>query len=120
MRFPLAYPLKNKIIDDQSLKIITQIFPTKQNDVLMIRELAKKDFRIKRIIVFGSAVTMKCGMGSDLDIAVMADVSSEAFPYEIRRQFSALNIPIDVIDYNDIHTNLLKENIDKGVEIYGA
>ena len=118
MRFPLAVKLKSIAIDKESLDIISKVFPTKQESVLQIRAIAKQDGRIKKIILFGSAITLKCGDTSDIDIAIDADVSREDFPYQIMREFADVQSEKDILNYNDIHSDLLKESINKGVCIY--
>jgi hypothetical protein len=46
---------------DESLKYV---FPAKQKDAQVAISLAKEDSRINRLIIFGSSVTMDCGMSS--------------------------------------------------------
>ena len=54
------------------------IFPSMQKEVQKVIEATKNIDCIRRITIFGSAVTMNCGIGSDLDIAVDApDITDE-------------------------------------------
>ncbi len=105
------------ISGDDTIKCV---FPTKQKAAQEAIDLAKKDGRIRRLIVFGSAVTMRCGMTSDLDIAIDAPGISEDDFLKIVRVFSlGIDSEVDVILYNGIRNTLLLQEIDeKGVTIY--
>ena len=99
--------------------ILKSIFPSKQRAAQQAIDFARTDERVKRIIVFGSAVTNKCGMTSDIDLAIDApDVSDEEFP-SVAHNFFLVDSEVDVVHYNRIHSALLKREIDsKGVVIY--
>lgn len=111
MRFPLV------VDGDQSLR---NIFPSKQADTQKAVALAQADRRIRRLIVFGSAVTMRCGTASDLDLAVDApDISEDEFGKLARQFYLGIPSEVDVIHYNAIQNPMLKAEIDgKGVTIY--
>ena len=95
------------------------IFPSKQKAVQKAIELAMNDSRIKRIIIFGSAITMKCGSGSDLDIALdIPDMDFDGFTKIARPFFTEIPSEVDVIHYNDIRSELLKNEVNKGVCVY--
>ena len=95
------------------------IFPSKQKAVQKAIELAAVDSRIERLIIFGSAITMKCGIGSDIDIALdVPDMDFDDFAKLVRPFYSDIPSEVDVIHYNDIHSELLKREIDKGVCVY--
>ena len=84
------------------------VFPSKQKAAQTAIDLAKADSRIERLILFGSTVTMNCGVTSDIDIAIDApDVSEEEF-LKIARSFY-LGVPseLDLIHYNRIRNPLL-------------
>ncbi|MBP5230669.1 MAG: nucleotidyltransferase domain-containing protein [Clostridia bacterium] len=102
---------------DPSLKFV---FPTKQRAVQSAIDLARSDGRIRSLILFGSAVTMNCGMTSDIDLAVDApDVSEEDFPKLAHAFYVNVDSEIDLIHYNYIRSELLKREIDqKGVRVY--
>ena len=75
--------------------------------------------KIKKIILFGSRATGKAKPYSDIDIAIVGELSAEELT-EIRELFeeSSLPIEVDVILYSEISSNLLKNHIEKfGVEI---
>lgn len=115
MKKPNIFPVI--IQGDDNLKYI---FPTKQRDALKAISIAKLDGRIKRLIIFGSSVTMRCGTNSDMDIAIDApDIGSDEFEKIARAFFTGIDSEIDIVHYNSIHSALLKQEIDsKGVDIY--
>ena len=102
---------------DETLKYV---FPTKQRAAQTAIDLAKADGRIDRLVIFGSAVTMQCGMKSDMDIAVDApNMNEDDFMKLARGFYRGIDSEVDVIHYNNIHNALLKREIDeKGVPVY--
>lgn len=99
--------------------VLKHIFPSKQRAAQKAIELAKKDSRINRLIIFGSAVTINCGAGSDLDIAIDApEINGEEF-IKLAHSF-LIEIPseIDILHFNSINNDLLLNNIKKGVCVY--
>lgn len=102
---------------DETLKYV---FPTKQCAAQTAINLAKADTRINRIVIFGSAVTMRCGMTGDMDIAIDApNIGEDDFRKLARGFYRDINSEVDVIHYNNIGNTLLKREIDeKGVSVY--
>lgn len=102
---------------DDTLKYI---FPTKQRAVQTAIDIARADERINRLVIYGSAVTMQCGMNSDIDIAVdVPNISEEDFLKLVHVFHRQIPSEVDVIRYNCISSELLKREIDeKGVEVY--
>lgn len=97
------------------------IFPSKQKDVQKAIEIAEKNEKIRRMIIFGSAVTMNCGIGSDIDIAIDApDIRDDDEFIAIAKPFrKALESEIDIIHLNSTKNDLLRNEIlTKGVDIY--
>ncbi len=97
------------------------IFPLMQKEVQKVIEAAKNLPKIHRIIIFGSAVTMNCGIGSDLDIAVDAPeiADDDEFIEIIRPIRKKLNVDSDILHYNSIHNSILLSEIhSKGVDVY--
>ena len=105
------------VTGEETLKYV---FPTKQKDVQTAIDLAKSDIRIERLIVFGSSVTLNCGMTSDIDMAIDAPgVSFEEFPELAHDFYRMIESEVDLIQYNQIRNALLKDEIDrKGVTVY--
>ncbi len=97
------------------------IFPSKQKDVQKAIEIAEKNEKIRRMIIFGSAVTMNCGIGSDIDIAIDApDIKDDDEFITIAKPFrKALESEIDIIHLNSTKNDLLRNEIlTKGVDVY--
>lgn len=97
------------------------IFPSKQKDVQKAIEIAEKNEKIRRMIIFGSAVTMNCGIGSDIDIAIDApDITDDDEFIAIAKPFrKALESEIDIIHLNSTQNDLLRNEIlTKGVDVY--
>lgn len=96
------------------------IFPSKQRAAQKAIELAKADSRVMRLIVFGSAVTLGCGIGSDIDIAIDAPgVNGDEFLSLAHPFLSEIPSEVDIVHYNSITGELLKNEIhSKGVAIY--
>lgn len=114
-RFVYRFPLVVK--GEQTLQYV---FPAKQRAAHIAIELARSDSRIERLIMFGSAVTLDCGVTSDIDIAIDAPGVSESEFMKLARCFY-LEVPseLDIVHYNRITNPLLKSEIDKkGVELY--
>ena len=101
--------------------VLIHIFPSMQKQVQKVIDFAGSSEAIKRIRIFGSAVTRNCGMGSDLDIAVDApDILSDEEFFSISRPIrSLLDVNADVVHYYTIHSEWLIDEIDtKGVDVY--
>ena len=99
--------------------VLKYVFPTKQKAVQKAISIAKADKRIRRLIVFGSAVTVNCGMASDIDLAIEADADEEDFLKIARNFYIGIPSEVDLIQYNRITSDLLRHEIDtKGVELY--
>ena len=109
--FPIKY---------EGAEELKYIFPSKQKAAQKAIELARADSRVIRLIVFGSAVTLNCGIGSDIDIAIDApEVSGEEFLSLAHPFLSEIPSEVDIIHYNSIGSELLKNEIcSKGVAIY--
>ena len=103
----------------EGAEVLRHIFPSKQRAVQKTIDIAKSDERINRVIVFGSAVTMQCGADSDIDIAIDNNCPDEdSFAALAGVFYREVPSEIDVINYNRVNSDLLKENIEKGVCVY--
>ncbi len=96
------------------------IFPSKQKDVQKAIEIAGKTEKIRRLVIFGSAVTMNCGIGSDIDIAIDAPGITEDEFISMAKPFrQALESEVDIIHFNAVRSELLKNDImTKGAIVY--
>lgn len=66
-------------------------------------------------------MTDRCGQTSDLDIAVDAPgVSEDDFAKIARGFWKAIPSEFDIVDYNNIRSDLLKNEIDKKVIVIYA
>ena len=119
-----VFPIK-KTLNTQHRDLLSHIFPTKQEDVDRIISYAQSDKAIKKVVVFGSAVTWGCGVNSDIDIAIQfygSGKSSEAdrqFSKALSAITSLTHSDFDLINYDKITNEHLKKDIDRnGVTVY--
>ena len=99
--------------------VLRYIFPSKQKAVQTAIDIAGRDHRIEKLIIFGSAITKSCGMGSDIDIAIDApNANTDEFLKIAHSFYRDVPSEIDVIHYNNIRSELLRENVNKGVCVY--
>lgn len=101
--------------------VLKHIFPLMQREVQKVIDTSSQIPEIKRVIVFGSALTLNCGIKSDLDIAVdIPDIQSEdEFLKLVRPIRRAISVDSDILHYNEIKNKLLLSEIDsKGVDVY--
>ncbi len=98
---------------------LRHVFPSKQRAVSQLLALLENDERIRRIIIFGSAVTRNCGIDSDIDVAIDADITSDEFLEIAHTIYIGVNSDVDVIHLNSTKSELLKNEINrKGVVLY--
>ncbi len=109
------FPVRHKGANE-----LKYIFPSKQRAVQKAIELAESDSRINKIIIFGSAVTRQCGIFSDVDIALITDkLDDDEFDAVAGPFFKEVPSELDIVDYNNISSKLLKKEIDEnGVCVY--
>jgi len=100
-------------------KNIYRVYPLKQKVVAQLYKIAGEYKEIKKIYIFGSSVTSKCHIDSDVDICIDADVSDGMRIFEIERQIGNIcDWNCDIVIYSNLG-NRLKETIKKeGVVIY--
>lgn len=110
-RFPVTVKTRCKNID--------RIYPLKQAQVSEIFDRARQFDIVKRIIVFGSSVTSRCNIDSDLDLCVDADVSDGLKVYEMQKAFGdACDWNCDIIMYANMGSALKETVRREGVVIY--
>lgn len=100
-------------------KELKRIFPTMQIPAQKIIDISKTLNKIENIIFFGSAVTLDCGIGSDIDVAFdIPSISESEFYNYLKPIRNSIDIPYDFIHYNSITNQKLIDEIDsKGVKI---
>jgi predicted nucleotidyltransferase len=88
---------------------------------LLINTLIKQP-QIEEVIVFGSRAKGNYKKGSDIDLAIKGKNCTPRLALDLRALINEeLPIPymVDVIDYNSLQQQELKEHIDKvGIEFY--
>lgn len=110
-RFPVTVETECRNID--------KIYPLKQEIAARIYDLAGGFPIIRRIIVFGSSVTPKCGIDSDIDICIDADVSDGLKVYEMQKDVGEIcGWNCDIIMYSDAGKTLRETLEREGVVIY--
>jgi predicted nucleotidyltransferase len=81
----------------------------------------KLDKRVKEIILFGSRAKGNFKKGSDVDIAIIAESLSFDELNKIRAAINELVLPyyVDIIDFNKITNDKLKEHILRVGQVLG-
>jgi len=86
---------------------------------LLVNELSK-DQRVEKALVFGSRAKGTHKLYSDIDIALVGDLSAFGAE-EIKRELDELPLcqKIDVLDYATIRNAALRDHIDRvGIKIF--
>ena len=96
---------------DEPFLNVEKIYPIQQRKVKELINDIKENNKIKRIIIFGSSVTDKCHIGSDVDIYVETQTNN----IELKNQH---NFEYDLWTNNTVDKRLMKEINDKGVIVY--
>ena len=95
------------VVVDTECKNINKIYPIKQRQVAAIYNRARDFDIIRRIYIFGSSVTAKCNIDSDLDMCVDADTSDGLKVYEMQKAFGeACDWNCDIIMYANMGQKL--------------
>ena len=107
------------IVVHSECKNISHIYPLKQNAVAKVYSVASASDIVKKVYIFGSSVTGKCHIGSDLDICIDADVSDGKKVYDLQKDIGEIcNWNCDILMFSNMG-NKLKETVQKeGVVIY--
>mgnify|MGYP002621796224 FL=1 len=98
---------------------IRHIYPLKQNQVARIYDIVRKNDIVHRVIIFGSSITGKCHIDSDLDICIDANVTDGMKIYELQKQIGEIcDWNCDILMYSNLGSTL-KDKVDQeGVVIY--
>ena len=98
-----------------------RVFPTKQRIVKRIHDRFKNDERWSCIVLFGSAVTVKCNPHSDLDLLVRLSEGNVNVDIknEISEQLQELcDWKADIVWFDRIASGeRIYENVLKGIQI---
>lgn len=92
---------------------IERIFPTKQEAVSRMVDLCKTLPNIRRVIIFGSAVTAGCNPWSDIDIYFEMKEPPQRYP-----SIGSHTAVFDKWDNFSVDENLKREIDEKGVVVY--
>ena len=110
----------NTICDCPGVRL-ERVFPTKQKIVKKIHDYFKDDNRLSCIVLFGSAVTIRCNPSSDVDLLVRlsGDNVNNETKNEISERLQELcDWKADIIWYDRITPDeRIYNNILKGVQI---
>ena len=110
-RFPVTVETDCKNID--------RIYPLKQKQISEIYKKAALFPIIRKITVFGSSVTAKCNVDSDLDLCIDADTTNGLKIYEMQKAFGeACDWNCNIVMYSDIGNTLRETVLREGVVIY--
>ena len=94
-------------------KNINYIFPTKQKYIAELVEKCKRDRNIKKLIVFGSAVTGRCNIWSDIDLYYEFDEEPKKYPF-----IDSNHQVFDNFSNFSVSEEFYKEICRKGVIVY--
>lgn len=98
-------------IDDPFLNC-EKVYPTQQRKVRALIDDITEHSGINEIRIFGSSVTERCHMGSDVDIYVEADDTSNLIG-------RAHDFEFDLWTNETVDDRLREEIMAKGVKVYG-
>lgn len=103
---------KWKIVIKNPFKNCSFIYPIQQKKVNELIEYLKQDENVKSIIIFGSSVTSKCHVGSDVDIYV------ELYENKPPIKDKYFNFVFDLWTNFMVDERLKNEILTKGVVVY--
>lgn len=108
---------KFPVVIKSELNFMSQIHPLKQKIVMDIVEKYCNVSGLK-ITLFGSSISERCGIRSDIDLAIKLSVVDDKKFYSVMREVSELcNGEADVLFYNTITNARLLEEINNGIVI---
>lgn len=98
---------------------VQYIYPLKQKLAAQVRETVSQYKSIRKVWIFGSSVTNRCNIDSDLDICIDFFTTNGMEIYEIQNKVGNLcNWNCDILVYSNLG-KFLKNTIEKeGVVIY--
>lgn len=107
-------PLKSswKICIDDPFDNCERIYPIQQRKVRALIDDITENDNVNEIRIFGSSITEKCHMGSDVDIFVDTDVPRDLIAH-------AHDFAYDLWTNDTVDERLREEIMTKGVKVYG-
>jgi predicted nucleotidyltransferase len=95
-------------------------FGLSDEDINKINNILK-EYPIEKAIIFGSRAKGNYKDGSDIDLAILADIKFKEL-LEIKVRYDELFIPykLDIIDYKKIKSKELKEHIKRVGKVFYA
>ena len=111
-----ANPSAWKICIAEPFPNCEKIHPLQQKKVRRIIDAVSQDPRVKEILIFGSSVTSRCHIGSDVDVYMT--VTEDINP--LSRSGLSVDFSYDLFTNYMVDERLLVEIRKKGVRVYGA
>ena len=111
-----ANPSAWKICIAEPFPNCEKIHPLQQKKVRRIIDAVSQDPRVKEILIFGSSVTSRCHIGSDVDVYMT--VTEDINP--LSRSGLSVDYSYDLFTNYMVDERLLVEIRKKGVRVYGA
>jgi predicted nucleotidyltransferase len=116
----------NRVIDSNSFRDVNRIHPIKQKIVNDIVAEAKKDDKVRKIIIFGSSIRYDCDVVSDLDICIAwekdcYDKDGVLLPFtrNMRKVISSVTKgKADVVNYDYLEGTEIEDAVKEGVVVY--
>ena len=108
-------PSSWKVCIERTFKNCEHIYPIQQRKVREVLDIAEANPSVKEVIIFGSSVSSKCHIGSDLDIYM--EVDDDINPLS-RFGFNP-EWKYDLFTNYMVDDRLYKEIVAKGVKVYG-
>lgn len=98
---------------------LNRIYPLKQKTASAIYGIVSRYPEVKRATVFGSSVTAKCHIDSDMDICIDVDQADGARMFSLEKEIGdSCDWNCDILIYH-LLGNSMKKTIDQeGVNIY--
>ena len=111
-KYTIADPKEYKICIQKPFKNCKKIYPIQQKKVRALLDELEQNKNINKAIIFGSSVTNKCHIGSDIDIYVESNENINPF----HRQY---DFEYDFWNNFTVDERLKNEIYKKGVIVYG-
>jgi predicted nucleotidyltransferase len=83
-------------------------------DITSITEILKKYPEVKVVTIFGSRAKGNYKTGSDIDLAIMNNVTTETIS-KLKGDFEESSLPyiVDILNYQDLKHKEMKKHIDR-------